>query len=544
MFKARSLQQKFSIYARHASMLHLCSTKGYLRNNAGASLALVAICAFAIVLFIVLCFQLIMVFGGMQELNSTADAAALNIATRAMEIKTKPTPQFSDCADSQGGISLANINRVWGKAYLINANVEEMTANQLVTAKASNAADNVFSDAQTINDNLNVLLKDNLTLGSLFDQIAGLRLHRMLGKQVGSDVNSNWNTALAYRGDQSNLSVNFNQIPTPSNSRVNVIGAGSTSYMPGYTPIQANDKNFYFVSFHNAETPHLITESFFQHNRPELAGLGNISNPLPNAFSGHGIAGNSLAAQSFAAANPQRQYNLAIPHAFVTVSVVNLAYWFVQGQQINVTNYGFTPEKQFGAQNIPLPNPLSKLPKMDYLDGYASLGNEFQSNPTLLSIISSVQSDLSQDLANIVQRIQEVKPDFTQSNLEQLLQQQLVLPGVNTYFIYPTYTSPDNTNPNIKICPANAQAQKTLPNWLSMTAITDGQNKVISTKSPVQDDPNYDWEMVYGSHFQAGAHWTENTSNISWTPGSGANQSLGKLMVVHITNCYFTATPI
>jgi hypothetical protein len=501
-------------------------------NNKGATLALVAICAGVLILFIVLCFQLMMVFGGLEELNSTADAAALNIAKRSMEIKTLPTGLYADCADSQGQIGLANINRVWGKAYLINANIEEMTANQQATDQASAAGDLSYAGAQTINDNLCAGLKDNLTLGSFFDQIAGLRLHRMLGKTVSADTNTDWSTALAYRGDQSNLNGNINQVPAPANTHFNGISAGNSTYLPGYMPMQTNNKDFYFVAFHSGERPHLITESFFQHNRPEKLAIPSISNPLPNAFSGHGTAQNSMNSHSYAAANPQREYDMAIPHAYVSISLVNQAYWIVQGRQVNMTTYGFAPETQHGAQHIP-------LGPRDYLEGYASLGNEFGGNASLLSAINSIPGPSV--LPRLTQRLQEIQPNFTQNNLEQLLQQQAVLPNVSNYFIYPAYRTPDNTHPSIRIAPLNTQGRRSMPRWLAIGATNEGQAKAVATKAPVQDDPNYDWQIVYGPTFQSGPHWTECSGNIDWTPGTGASQTLGRLTAVHITRCYFTA---
>ncbi len=123
------------------------------------------------------------------------------------------------------------------------------------------------------------------------------------------------------------------------------------------------------------------------------------------------------------------------------------------------------------------------------------------------------------------------------------MQQQQILPNVGTYFIYPNYANADNTAPTIKIAPLNAQGIKTMPKWLATTAINDGQGKVIATKPPVQDDPNYNWEKVFGSHFQAGERWTEVSGNVVWTPGSGASQTLGRLTAVHTTRCYFTAVP-
>jgi hypothetical protein len=514
------------------------SNKFNRRNNYGASLALVAMCAFALVLFIVACFQLMMIFGGKQELNNTADAAALNVAQRAIQIKTSPGDLFSDCADSQGTIGLANINRVWGKAYLINANVEEMTANQQLTNLATDAANNTYNSAQQVNDDLCTNLKNMPTLTSFFDQIASLRLHRMLGnKQVSSDTNTDWNTAMLYRGDQSNLSANFSQIPSPTNARFNTVSTGNTSYLPGYMPMQCNDKNFYFVTFHNGERTHLVTESYFVRSSQDKAALLTVQNPIPNAFSGHGTTENSFSSQSFAVANPQIQYNLAIPHAYVSITLQNLAYWFVQGKQVNVTTYGFSKETQFGAKQIP----LSK--KNDYLDGYASLGNEFSVGTNLWSAINSLSSNSTDVLTKLLQRMQEVDSNFTQNDLQQLLQQQQIDPTTNTYVIYPNYKNPDNTAPTIKVGPLIAGKKKTLPTWLSTAAINEGQAKIIIDKPPVQDDPNYNWEQVFGPNFEQSQHWTEVGGHIDWTPGTGASQTLGRLTAVHTTKCYFTAVP-
>ena len=513
------------------------------RNDTGASLALVAVCAGVLILFIVFCFRLIMYFGGLQELNSTADAAALNIAKRSMEVRTTPAVAeyggiYNDCCDSQGLIGLSNINRLWGKAYLINANVEEMTANQQSSGMATDAADNAFSAAQGINDDLSGKLKDNLTLGSFFDQIAGVRLHRMLGgTAVNSDANSNWTTALTDRGDQSNLAGSMNQVPGPAKAGFNGVPAYGDNYLRGYTPMQANNKSFYFIAFHSGEMPHLITQSYFDQSRQDKLPLADISNPLPNTFSGHGTTETALSAQSFAAANPQVQYDLAMPHAFVSINMVNLAFWNVQGKQVNVTQYGFVPETQMGANHTPLGNGPN-----NYLDGYASLGNEFGDN-TLWGAITSIQQDPTQALASVVQRMQEIDQDFTQANLEQLLRSQTLVENANTYLIYPTYTTPDNTNPTIKISPYTPKTQKTIPKWLNAAAANEGQGKNVVTKEPVQDDPNYDWEKVFGNAFQADKHWTDVGGNISWAPGTGFNQTLGKISVVHTTKCFFTAVP-
>jgi len=508
-------------------------------KNTGASLVLVAVCAGLIIIFLIACFQIALLLGGTQELNYTADAAALNIAKRSMEIKTSPSPLYADCADSSGMVSLANINRVWGKAYLINANVEEMTAGQELTPAATASGDGAFTFAQAINDDLSAKLNNHPTLLSFFNQIAGLRFLAMFGNsQANSSVKSDWSTASVYRGDTSNLSFNFNQIPGPANTHCLSVKTDSAIYMQGYTPVLANDKPFYFVAFHPIEMPHLVSETFFKQNRLDENSIANISNPLPNAFSAYGTAPNSIGSHAFAIANPQRQYNLSIPHAFASVNLINTAYWIVQNKQVNITTYGFVPETQWGARQIPLGNGNN-----NHLDGYASLGNEFAGN-TLWDALHSVQGDPSETIAQLLQKIQEIKSDFTQANLQQLLQQQILVTNVNNYVIYPNYKSPDNTNPSMQIAPVSANKTKTLPGWLNSAAANEGQPKTLLSQEPTQDQPNYDWEMVFGPGYRAGEHWTVVEGQLDWQPGTGANQTLGQLSIVHNTRCYFTAQPI
>jgi len=508
------------------------------RKNSAASMALVVVCAGILILVIVACFQIAMLLGGTQELNYTADSAALNVAKRSMEIKTSPPPLYTDCADSNGLVGLANVNRVWGKAYLISANVEEMTANQQLTPAATSSADQSYALAQNTNNDLFGRLNNHPTLFSFFEQIASLRFLPMFGNsQANIAKTSDWATASVYRGDTSNLTFSANQVPGPTSSHCASVQTDNATYMQGYTPMQADQKPFYFVAFRPAEMPHLVSESFFTPNRIDQNGISNISNPLPNAFSAYGLAPNSIGSHAFAIANPQREYKLSIPHAFVTINVINTAFWIVQGKQVNITSYGYVPETQWGAKHIPLDT-------TNFLDGYASLGNEFNGN-TLWSAMNSVQGNPSVAIAELLQKIQEIDGSFTQGMLQQLLQQQNLVEDVTSYVIYPNYTTPDNTSPNIKIAPAplSASTAKALPSWLNLTASNEGQSKALVQQDPTTDAPNFDWEMLTGQGFHQGPHWTKVEGELDWQPGTGANQTLGQLNIVHNTRCYFVAYP-
>lgn len=327
------------------------------------------------------------------------------------------------------------------------------------------------------------------------------------------------------------------------------------------------------------EIPHLISPAYFQQNIDTADSIAHITDPIPNAFSAYGTADNSMGSQAFAIANPLREYKLSIPHAFVSIHLRNVAHWYVNGKQINITTYGSVPETQFGARHIPL-SPTTD----DYLDGYASLGNEFAGG-NLMSALQSMGDGSTEALDKLAARLQEIKPDFTLGDLQQLLQKQILVPDVEHYVIYPDYSSKDNTDPVIKIAPVhrpkpNANKQtgasptinagggsssapsgvgstntttqtngtNVLPRWLHVHAVFDplaneGSPTTLVKPDEDQDSPNYNWESVYGQHYTAGKHWVKSRGEINWRPGTGVHQTLGKLTLVHQTHLYFTAQP-
>ena len=106
-------------------------TSGRLRTTTGASVFLVILCAILSILCIYAAFHYFIIMGGSGEVRNAVDAAALNVSKHAIDIKVPSGDFFEDCANSQGQVGITNINRVWGKAFLINANVQAMkTAGQ------------------------------------------------------------------------------------------------------------------------------------------------------------------------------------------------------------------------------------------------------------------------------------------------------------------------------------------------------------------------------------------------------------------------------
>ncbi len=472
-----------------------------------------------------------LIMGGSREVRNAVDAAVLNVGKRVPQLKVGPAI-FTDCADSSGSISISNISRVWGKAYLINANAEGMINDGLITGQASGAADKVYAEAQSVNDRLRGELTNKQLLDQFFWQLSANKPAKLLGAsatvyaQKGN--NASWATAMVDRGCESNLSVSPGQLPT--GVQLKTVDVGKQQYMQGYTPIKANGKQFVFPSFKTGEMPHLISDSQFERNTG-----GIVTNPIPNAFRELGSAdgqGTTLSASACAQANPRTQYQLAIPHAFVTITFSNRALWIVEGKQVKESFYGFEPETQQGVKKRP-------LSVGGMLDGFANLGNEYKLG-SLYQLFIKCPGDHSAALNKLVQRVKEIDHNFTNKRLTDLMSGQMLMPGANRYIIYPQYTTPDATNPIMKIAPEPGGA---LPGWLQAANPPEGQSAVIITEQPSIDDPNTCWDNIIGGKSPTGQHWTEFYGNISWQPGTGMGQCLGDLKLSRTTKCVFTGVP-
>jgi len=529
---------------RQTNHLRFAQALSRKRDFRGASLALVIAFAGLLLICLIAAFQLSNLFGASEEARNGVDAGALAVAVRSVDVKTGPQSIYGDCVDNSGSIGLTNINRVFGKSLLVNANVQSMVNQQQAGGTALANAEQATTGAQAINDELFLGLTNKSNESSLFNTVASLRGAKMLtgSANVVPSAQGEWPTAALLRGHASNLLMSQTQIPTDANVRVPTVATGAGTFAPGYTPVTINDKNFYFVAFNPNEKPHLVSNSLFDANRIDRVPIAGVSNPIPNAFSAVGaVQGNQggLAADAFALANPQRQYVMSIPHAYISIQVTNTAQWIVMGKQISETQYSTEPETQWGVKNYVLPNKA-------ILQGYASLGNEYvtmvngQKQPkTLWGVITSLPGNYNLVLAQMTQRMQEVQPNFSQAALSNLLVKQQIAPNVTRYLIYPVYTTQDATNPTISI----AAVTGALPGWLNPVYPPDGIEKTLVTQEPQRDVPNFDWQMIEGQSGGLTGHHTQLLSNLNWEPDSGFNQCLGQLRIAHTTQCFFAEKP-
>jgi hypothetical protein len=277
--------------------------------------------------------------------------------------------------------------------------------------------------------------------------------------------------------------------------------------------------------------PHLISDSIFQPNRSDKAGIPG--NPIPNAFMATGLASggsNSVTASACAQANPLQTYSLAIPHAFVSITFTNQAKWYVDNKMVNQTSYGNEPDEiQQGVKHY-------KLKTNQFLDGFASLGNEYQAG-NLWMLYNIMPKSNQSPMQKMLQRIQEIQPTFTMAQLQTLMMQcQLSTAPSGRYLIYPTYKSADCTNPVMAI---GAVGSANIPGWLQQVAVGDGDSKAIATESLNQQQmPNRAWCVINPPPSNA-PKWALFSGVVDWVPGTGFQQCLGELRFARVTSCYY-----
>ncbi|MFN8552726.1 MAG: hypothetical protein U0103_14740 [Candidatus Obscuribacterales bacterium] len=524
------------------------------RSAKGASIILVALCAIGLIALIWIAFQLMLVMGGSREVRNAVDTAVLNVGKHAIDVELPASGNFADVANSDGSVSISNLCRVWGKAFIINANAADMISEGTANSDTQTSAQNAYLEAQSMNNGLSAMLQDKNTFKNHFNSIAQSAPAKLLGQNaVVQDAPSvsTWSTAMMDKGSESNLYFNPTQLPPGAGANFSNIDKGGRSYFRGYTAMTVNGKDFYLPSFRLGEMPHLVSAKTFKQNLTSQ--LGSAA-PIPNAFEESGIiseGSTTLTANACAQANPQRQWGLAIPHSFVCIVFSNLSRWYLDknpndGQWIlrREIPYGTQPgQTVWGLKQVrlrpppPAPGPNGIGGKMD---GYASLGNEYK-NADAWDVFNALPGDHQAPLNRLVQRVKEIDPNFTLQKMQSLMQ-SVTIPVTDRpstrLIIYPKYNGPNCTEPTMQIAVVGSGE---LPGWIQMPIYFDGQQKTVLTENPMQDAPNTCWDNVVGGTSPSCYHHTEYTGNVIWAPGTGLYQCLGELRVARVTNIYFTS---
>lgn len=498
------------------------------RRGQQGSLFLVVLLALLCCGLIYLGFQYALYLGASRQVRNAVDASVLNISKRVVEIKVNPNAAYTDCTDTSGTISIATLNRIWAKAYLINANVDEMRHERLETYSAIAAADLAYDMAQQVNDSLSASVKDKTTLDSYFNHLSSKRKATMLGGSTIQRATGHvYPTAMVDRGAESNLSFNRKGLPmqaAPSSTTI-----GDKDYLQGYSPFIANNKTFYFMSFRNNETPHLISDAYFQRNRLDLNPLKDVRNPVPNAYQGIGSASQDeilLNASACAVVNPQQQYQMTIPQSFIKVKFQNQSIWMVDDTIVTAIEY---PPKPVGVWGIP----RFKLKDDRMLSGFATLGKEFKEE-NIRGVIDKIPANHDPALERLRQRAQEIDPSFDLDRIDQLLRKQATNKKATTYYIFPSYRVNDYSDPELDIQP---QIGGDLPSWLNMDAEPEGGEKEVVKEEPFVD--KYNAQVIIQPGNKQCPKRVEIIGSCAWKPGTGMGQCLGTLFVNRLTKVVF-----
>lgn len=512
------------------------SKRNQNRNQNGAALGLVIVLTLVMSMLVLAFFRLTLCFGGADETRNATDAGALNAGKQSFVFNVRANSpdehQFDDVADKNGNFNLTNINRVWAKAMLANINVAAETASGHASALATVHADQLYKAADSISGRLSEQLNNPKNFYDAFESITKDNNARMLGAnaKVAALKDSGWSTSEVDRGQKSNINFKAEQLPLGfNNSLFNPASVSDGMHIPGYQAIPVLDKKFYLVSFNKDERTHLSNPEKFDGNTNSAKPLDGWKNPVPNAFRVHGqtLGQDSIAQQavSWVQVNPQKEFDLSMPHSFIRVKLQDNKLIFQ-----NLTS-GDTREDSYSYMPKDVTEVLAA--GTGALTVTAHVGLEF-TPPTVYQAIYGVPGNHEKVTQVLLQRCREILKDYSADQLLALLNKTPIQPGVSDYIIYPVGKTA------LAMGPATMASQSA--NWLTnlIQAQADGQKQTIGTGHCSQ--PNFvDSPELHGVGATAvpGTATLDESSQEDWTPGSGFDGCLGELSVSKTTsvNC-------
>ncbi len=249
------------------------------RRRVGATLGLVAACAFVIIVIgvgLVFCSRFL---GGGRQVSNATDAGVLNVAKFALKKPGVPAPpEFAYCADPPGSeINLLNYNRCVAQSMLVAINAKNMG-----TPLATKNAQYTYQQLITLGTQLRTKMLDSQTAATYFNPVAGSNITNMMGGQnVAMD---SYSAAYMKPGQSTNVyftndEVPPNSLPADAYSDGDIKAPGGYRYIAGYRPITINGLTFYGVPIFPQQKPHLVSYTDF------ISAKNSPSSEVPpNAF--------------------------------------------------------------------------------------------------------------------------------------------------------------------------------------------------------------------------------------------------------------------
>lgn len=504
------------------------------RSSKGAMMGFIVAGTFFFIVLGIAIVQIGLLLSGAREVSNAVDAGTLNAGKKAVKVKTglnagTNESQFADLKDEDGEFGLTNINRVWAKALLARMNNKAMHDQGQATGSSDTHADSMFDSAESISDRLADKLNDENNLHQYFLELAAKNSIRMLGStaEMKVEAGSGWKTSLLDRGEESNLIVAEGQLPDGFSLNDNKIfkqADDGKKHIKGYTPIQVMGKEICFVPFKVKQQPHLISEKTFNDNLASTKPITAWKNPVPNTISCQGkTEDQKLAVQrarQFVLTNPQKNFELAMPHTFMKVKFEdNTAHWYINGIPAPNSSYEFHTDVQH--RSYPCGTGT--------LDITATLGNEYMPPTVGKGIFALPGSNYDAVTHALLQRCKEIKHDFSEGDLDAMLMACPIIPGNKDFVIFP-----DNNN-TLRCMPESmAPAFAT---WLNSSNNADG------SEAEICDDecwfvPNFVVAIPEGLGAKPLPSWCITYGSLKWKPGTGFDGCLGELRIERETDIF------
>jgi hypothetical protein len=515
------------------------------QKQKGGTLAFAVVLILVIILIGIGFFALSLYFGGAQETKDAVNAGALNVAKKALTINSPlssdPSQKFfSDVVDSNE-VNLVTINRVWSKALFVAINAEAAKNDGGHDGTGGQSAAAAHDAAMAISDALAKQLNTPTNLYTYFDQYSQQNSVRMLGlgAQVQRNPTADWVNSYLERTYESNVEfannipstfTNTSSIFTATKRKPQPGDAAGRQWLAGYTPLHVMDQDFWQVAFPFEQKPHIVDRSFFTQNdqTPLTVGTSNWSTPVANAF---GVAGTTQktssglneTAVSWAETNPQKVYPMVFPNAFVRIVIKkNTLQWLMDEAPMNSEDYGFISDSK---DSVPV------YAECGDVRGTAYVGNEYIP-PTLYKAICAVPPINGHAMDYLLQRVQEMIPNYSMTNLVAHLNTCPILPDAEdqTFYLYPIANNTD-----VVVTP---DAATFLPSGCDKGVSADGTEQTLDHEGPVPF-PNFATQTFdcYGSYTWPTPCFLEGDR--TWVPGTGWNGGcLGELRIHRTTTVH------
>lgn len=268
-----------------------------VRNPQGASLALIAMTMFCLIVIGMAFFYLSKIISGFRELQNATDAGGLNIAKQAIRspaIALAPGVEqnnFGGLADS-GNINLLCYNRLVAQSMLVALNAQAES-----TSQSTENARTLMNVLQSADNSIGKRLSDELSNASrssdFFNSIAASNNIKMLNlRAVVAFGNEGYQCAFMKPGKSSNVYLDESILPAGSTLSLDAFSGRTATngfkYLSGYKSFNIGGLvDLSGVPLQPDDRPHLVNGQDFQAMTSRPPSTGFVP---PNAFKSRGQA--------------------------------------------------------------------------------------------------------------------------------------------------------------------------------------------------------------------------------------------------------------